>query len=108
MTHQSAEKLYALLSTTQQVELKRDLDSAAVAYAHWRAQWAMAAPDGRRDMDAARSASHNVLIDSCNVLARAMTQAGEDSSWRNQLGNDRKVIGDFGCYVAYALAVSAR
>jgi hypothetical protein len=108
MTHQSAEKLYALLSTTRHVDLRQDLESAAAAYAHWRAQWALAAPDGRQDMDAARSASHNVLIDSCNVLARAMTQAGEDSSWRNQLGNDRKEIGDFGCYVACALAVSAR
>ena len=108
MTHQSAEKLYALLSTTQQVELKRDLESAAVAYAHWRAQWALATPDERRDMDAARSASHNVLIDSCNVLARAMTQAGEDSLWRDLLGNDRKDIGDLGCYVACSLAISAR
>ena len=108
MTHQSAKQLYALLSTTQHVELRRDLDSAAVAYAHWRAQWALATPDERRDMDAARSASHNVLIDSCNVLARAMTQAGEDSLWRDLLGNDRKEIGDFGCYVACSLAVSAR
>ena len=45
-------------------------------------------------MDGTRTAAHNALIDALNILSRAMIKAGEDTTWRKQLGNDRQEIGD--------------
>ena len=108
MNPETAIALYRSLRTTRHVELRRDLESAAVAYAHRRAQWALALAEDRREMDAARTAEHNVLIGSCDALARSMAHSGEDPSWRTDLGSDRRAIGDFACHLHAHIALSAR
>lgn len=89
-------------------QLRADLYSAAVRYARIRADWHLAPPDQRKEMDRARTLAHNVLIDACNVLSRNMMKAGEDNSWRALLGDDRKEIGDFSCYLHAIFGVLAR
>lgn len=108
MTESIARSLYEQISTTKHVMLRRDLEIAAITYAHWRAQWALAANDERREMEAARTAAHNVFIDSCSILSRAMARSGEDSSWHSTLGDDRKLVGDFACYLHCLVAIAAR
>lgn len=108
MNEENARALHRQLSTTKHVTQKRELEIAAMTYAHLRAQWALAPSDERSEMDVARTAAHNALIDSCNILSRAMTRSGEDSSWRGSLGDDRKVIGDFACHLHCLMAISAR
>jgi len=108
VNYEASAVLYRSIKATGHVELRRGLEMAAVAYAHRRAQWALATTEDRCEMDAARTAAHNVLIDSCNVLARAMARSGEDQSWRVDLGCDRRAIGDFACHVHAVIALTAR
>ncbi len=58
--------------------------------------------------DRQRTAAHNAFIDAANILSRAMGQAGQDNEWRRVLGDDRKVIGDFACFLVAHLGVLAR
>jgi hypothetical protein len=50
-------------------------------------------------MEIARTSAHDAFIDACNILTRAMRRSGEEASWRDTLGDDRKVIGDFACHL---------
>lgn len=104
----AATALYGIVARTSHRELLRDLECAAVTYAHQRATWALGSVAERRELDSARTAAHNAFIDACNILSRAMTRSGEDSSWRAALGDDRKVIGDFACHIHCLLAIGAR
>lgn len=88
--------------------LRLDLLQAAVTYARVRADWYFLSMEERRERDAARTRSHNAFIDCCDVLARYQRQIGRDPAWRDVLGDDRKVIGDFACELHAALGVSMR
>jgi len=96
------------MAQTSHRDLKRDLERAAVLYAHQRATWALASTEERGETDASRTTAHNAFIDARNILSRAMTRSGEDASWRTALGDDRKVIGDFACHVHCLIAIAAR
>ena len=80
----------------------------AIDYAHLRCQWQLLDRQQRQEIDERRTIAHNAFIDSINILSRNMAGQGEDISWRATLGNDRKVIGDFACYIALFLALQAR
>ncbi len=108
MTAENALALYELISATANIDLKRDLEEAALAYAHCRARCLLASREERESMNAARSAAHETLIDACNILARAMSRSDENSAWRAVLGDDRKVVGDFACQLHCLLALRAR
>lgn len=94
-------------------ELLDDLIHAAVEYARIRTDWALAPPDlqdveGREARGAHRTAVHNSFIVACNVLGRQMEQAGLDATWREVMGEDRREIGDFACYLHAILGIQAR
>jgi hypothetical protein len=108
MAHETASRLYQQATRTKHRDLMRDLERAAVTYAHHRATCALASAEERREMDAARTAAHNAFIDTCNILSRAMGRSSEDNSWRATLGDDRKVIGDFACRIHCQFGITAR
>lgn len=88
--------------------LREQILAAAISYARIRADWSMASPETRIEMDGRRRAAHNALIDACNILSRAMHKLGKDIAWRRILGQDRKQIGDFACWLHAILGVRAR
>ncbi len=51
---------------------------------------------------------HNAFIDSVNILARVLNSDGIETPWREQLGNQRKRIGDFACFVSYIVGINNR
>jgi len=59
-------------------------------------------------MDAARTRAHDLFIEACDMMGRCMQNEKEDFSWRGELGNDRKEIGDFACYIHLILGLVAR
>ena len=81
---------------------------AAVRYAEMRVAWGMADAAGRLAMDRSRTSAHNVFIDECNILSRAMVAAGESNSWRGEVGMERGEIGDFACLLHCVLGLRAR
>ena len=89
-------------------ELRMDLLQAAVAYARIRSDWYFLDHAARAERDVARTRAHNAVIDAVNILCRQMAKAGMDSGWRDDLGDDRKIIGDFACQLHSALGISCR
>jgi len=108
MTHEIAVEIWHAIETTVLGELKAELVSVAIRYARLRADWWLATPEGRVQMDSGRSAAHERLIDSLNILARNMKQTRESSKWRDRLGTDRQVIGDWACHLHALLGILAR
>lgn len=108
MTHSEANVIYRQIALSSEVNLRREVERLAAAYAHHRATWALAPAEERREMDPTRTAAHNAFIDACNILSRAMGRSGEDNSWRATLGDDRKVIGDFACHIHCLISLAAR
>jgi hypothetical protein len=104
----TAQHIYEQINGTRLHQLKEALLQSAIAYARIRVDWYTASVDARREMDQHRTNVHNAFIDACNILSRNMAKHGEDSSWRALLGNDRKTIGDFACYLHCLLGLKAR
>lgn len=108
MDFETARSLYEGIETTKSLRPKRELLIAAIRYARIRADWSLLSREERSEMSRQRTAAHDALIDACNILSRSMREIGEDNSWRESLGNDRKEIGDFGCYIHCFLGLAAR
>lgn len=88
--------------------LIQDLIKKAFRYARIRADWALMDTEQKQTRDLERTAAHNAFIDACNILSRNMAGQGLDIKWREQLGYDRKVIGDFACYIHAVLGLKNR
>ncbi len=113
MTYEEAERTFtdivqAITGDDDLLRLHRDLLLLVVRYARARTDWRLADRETRLGMDGARTAAHNALIDTCNILSRACAKAGRPIEWRRKLGDDRKEIGDFACHVHALLGVQTR
>lgn len=78
------------------------------AYATMRTQWEFWDREKRIEKDSLRTALHNSVIDAVNILARLLNSEGVDTPWREQLGDKRKRVGDFACFVAYMVGINNR
>jgi hypothetical protein len=108
MSNEAMLGLVEMVHRSSQISLRDQLYHAAARYAGLRADWALADPAGREALDALRRAAHDAFIDACNILSRNMAERGESIEWRRELGDDRKTIGDFACWLSLSLALSAR
>lgn len=108
MDYREAEDLFRRLGETSQAELWSELLRYARDYAQVRAEWFSMDHEERRLRDASRTAAHNAFIDSCNILSRAMAKAGESNAWRADLGDDRKTLGDFACFLHCIMGLESR
>lgn len=89
-------------------ELWDDLIENVLEYAAIRSQWLTFTKEERREKDSVRTGKHNVAIGSFNVLSRYLEKMGKDIQWREQLGDERKRVGDFTCYIAFIWGLNAR
>lgn len=103
-----AKSSYELVNASSLNSLKTAVFRQATDYAHLRSQWQLLDQQQRREIDARRTIAHNAFIDSLNILSRNMAGQGEDNNWRAMLGDDRKIIGDFACYITFFLALKGR
>ena len=108
MDFNEAQKALVVINDSRLPNLWEGLFTTAIRYAHIRAEWSLMDSDQRREADASRTKAHNSFIDSCNILSRNMNKSGESVAWRASLGNDRKVIGDFACYLHCLLSIKVR
>jgi hypothetical protein len=100
-----------LFQAVDSSSLKKPRDSfykLAIRYSVVRAQWNFLSVEDKIETNDERTRLHNTLIDSLNILARNMEKTGESVLWRKTLGDDRKVIGDFACYVVAWLGIRQR
>ncbi|MCA1789595.1 MAG: hypothetical protein LC667_07000 [Thioalkalivibrio sp.] len=103
-----AEEIYEAIQETQFTSLADALVTAGVRYARIRTDYKLATVEKRGEMEDTRTRSHTAFIDCCNILSRNMAKAGENNAWRNKLGDDRKLLGDFACHLHCLLGIAAR
>lgn len=108
LTYETAKHCYGLILESEQTTLRRELIQKALEYARIRAQWMVMTIDQKKEMDQRRTLAHNSFIDACNIMSRNMGKNDEDNSWRADLTDDRKLIGDFACYIHCFLGIEAR
>lgn len=89
-------------------DLYKNVFAAAVKYSQSRAGWPLWDREKRQEEDYTRTSRHNQVIDSLNILARYLKSQGKPVSWRDALGDDRKRIGDFACYLVFIGSLNAR
>jgi len=90
------------------IDLWNELIETSIAYGKMRAGWLLLTNEEKADKDKTRTALHDSVIANCNILARYMQQRGMDILWREKLGDDRKRLGDFACYITCIYGLNAR
>lgn len=107
MNYETAVEIFADMRKGDE-SLRLEVVRAAIRYSQMRVEWSLGDAQLRRDMDRARTAAHDALIATVNALSRSMGNAGLDNEWRNRMGQDRRDIGDFGCFLVAYLGILAR
>ncbi len=85
-----------------------DFLGRACSYAKIRNDWELMSREEKIESDDARTAAHDKVITAVNILSRLAGNEGIDVSWREALGDNRKRIGDFACFVTYITGISNR
>ena len=95
-------------------EIYEEVIGAATKYVGFRSEWFLWDRETRMERDDSRTSCHNSLITKFNMLARYLKMQGKDAKWRDKLGYieddpyNRKVIGDFACYLVFVNSINAR
>ena len=89
-------------------ELWDDFVQRCFKYTLVRCKWEFMDYQEMIDADPGRTRMHDTVIDSIEILARLAKKEGIDISWRDDLGNERKRLGDFACFVTYITGISNR
>ena len=89
-------------------ELWDDFIIRSYKYTLVRCKWEFMEYQERIDADPGRTRMHDTVIDSIEILARLAAKEGMDTSWRDDLGGERKRLGDFACFVTYITGISNR
>jgi len=108
MEWEKATRIAYAIGRSRLAEPRLRLFRTAVDYARIRAEWQLSTLVERAAMDAERTGAHDAFIEACDVMGRSMGNESEDASWREELGYDRKEIGDFACYVTLILGLTSR
>ncbi len=108
LDYQTAYRAFHSIKDSSLTDLRKSLYKAALRYAHIRAEWQFMDNQEIMEQDSNRTAAHNRFIDSCNILSRQQALINEDNSWRSTIGEDRKLVGDFACYVNCFLGIGNR
>ena len=77
-----------------------------IDYGSLRAHWKITPKTDRSNDD--RTVMHDSVIHSLDELAAYTKEHGKEAKWRDELGYQRKRIGDFACYVSLIYGVFAR
>ena len=108
MDYALAVDVWNQIKSTTLTDFKEDFVNLAVRYAEIRVKWLFADTEKQTLIGHDRAVCHNAFISTCDILSRNMEKHGEGSTWRKVLGDDRKRVGDFACYLHCILAISAR
>ena len=90
------------------MDFVKDMVDKANKYTSIRCKWEFMTNEERMEEDSMRTALHNSFITSINVVSRILASEGLDISWREKLGDDRKIIGDFACFISYMVGITNR
>lgn len=89
-------------------EFVSELIKKAIKYTEIRVNWEIMSREEKIDKDSLRTGYHDSFITSINIISRLLDLEGIDISWRDKLGDDRKRIGDFACFMSYMIGITNR
>ncbi|MCI1306256.1 MAG: hypothetical protein LKG40_08590 [Lachnospiraceae bacterium] len=103
-------KLSSSLQTADKelVALYTDMITKAIDYAGIRSEWLLLSPEEKKYNKEQRELLHDTFIVTLNTMEEAMISRKIPTIWRDQLGSDRKRIGDFACYLALFYGLNSR
>ena len=90
------------------IDLRDDFYQACLRYSNLRFKWYFSDLDKKKEMDKERTAAHNALISSWNVLCRYMNNQNIECNSKELFPNDRKNIGDLACYLCAIIGIMSR
>jgi len=90
------------------MEFYEDFVSKACKYTEVRMRWEFWNDSEKMAEDQGRTIRHNAVIDAINILSRFLKSEGVETPWRDELGDGRKKIGDFACFVGYITGICNR
>jgi hypothetical protein len=108
MSYEQAMEILKKIQKNKSAPTGKAFVEAAVCYARFRVDHYLARGSAEQLIGSQRTAAHNAFITACDDLAKQMAADGEDISWRTDLTDDRKIIGDFACYLHCILGIWAR
>lgn len=106
--YNSLAKSVSLCTNEYKEEILNELIEKAIKYSVVRAKWENWDRETKIKEDEGRTLKHNSVIDVFNILARLLKSEDIDISWRDRLGDDRKRIGDFACFLTYMVGINNR
>ncbi|MCR4657579.1 MAG: hypothetical protein K5770_15340 [Lachnospiraceae bacterium] len=95
-------------SLEDKMDFWNDCLKKAAEYTDIRNRWEFMSFEEKMEEDRGRTLAHDVFIDSLNILSRIAEREGVDNTWRTELGEERKRIGDFACFITYMTGISNR
>jgi len=115
LTTEDAARIYAAMAESirkctleDKMDFWDDCMKSAADYTKIRNDWEFMSRAEKMDADSGRTVRHDGFITSLNVLSRVAEKEGVDNSWRKELGDNRKRLGDFACYISYITGISNR
>lgn len=104
------EMIYGINSSKTEdiMDFVKDMVDKANKYTSIRCKWEFMSNEERMEEDSMRTALHNSFITSINIVSRILASEGIDVSWREKLGDDRKVVGDFACFISFMIGITNR
>ena len=108
LDYTTANSAYQSILTSHLGDVRKTLFKAAVRYATIRGEWHFLSREEREETDTERTAAHNHFIDCCNILSRQQALQNEDTTWRTDITTERKMIGDFACYLSCFIGIQNR
>ena len=115
LTIEDAMQIYSKMCTSisrcnmeDKMDFWNDCLKMASEYTKIRNEWELMNREEKMDADRVRSLTHDSFITSLSVLSRIAAKEEIDNSWREELGDDRKRIGDFACFISYITGISNR
>lgn len=89
-------------------ELLDTLIKRAYDYGIIRSRWHFLSLQECLEIDEYRTQCHDLFIAAKNKLSKYMYMHGMGNDWDDLLGEERKRIGDFACFLCYVHALNAR
>lgn len=90
------------------MEIWEEVLGKCFRYQKMRMDWSLYSREEKMERDSLRTSYHDSVIIGFNMLSRYMDQQDISISWREKLGENRKCIGDFACYVGFIYAINNR
>ena len=114
LSFEEADRIYGMI-VERAPEHDRDFDTKfqvlverAEKYVSYRAGWLSRSLQERLEIDEERSRAHDLFIKAKDQLSTYMYEQKLGNDWDDLLGEERKRIGDFACYLVYLRSILAR